>query len=243
VKIVALILALASPSVSYPQIKAAVAAVRAQQPAERVRVFRGQYDIIDCGDSNYTGGWTSKASAYAFIADKVLIWESDLPRLGYPRSVWSAPVAKYESSAIFIANSVAPGSFFEALDGSPSRMEIRRSDLQNALLTYRKTHPHATEIANGLGCGGGELPIKLVTQPVATQVTIIPAFFYELCRVQRIDPNDTTRCAHWREVSGPIVEVSGNYRYVARWHDGTVKRGILDVESAADAGTILLRKP
>ena len=70
-KIVALILALVSPSVSYPQIKAAVAAVRAQQPAERAPAFRGQYDIMDCSESDYTGGVATRASVYAFIAGKV----------------------------------------------------------------------------------------------------------------------------------------------------------------------------
>jgi hypothetical protein len=240
VKIVALILALANPSLSYGQIKTAVAAVRAEQPPRAVNTFGGQYDIMDCGESDYTGGPPTRASEYAYIADKALIWQRDLPRIGYPRGVWAAPVARFESSGILIANSVDPKHFFDVWD---DRIDASRKGLQNALLSYRKTHPHAAAIANGLGCGGGEVPVKLVTQPAATQVTIIPAFFYELCRVQKIDPNDTTRCAHWREVSGPIVEVSGNYRYVARWHDGTVKRGILDVESAADAGTITLRKP
>lgn len=239
-KIVALMLALVSPQLSYAQIKTAVAAVRAQQPVRHADVMDGQYDIMDCGESDYTGGSATLASEYAYIADKVLIWQTDLPRIGYPRRVWAAPVARFESSGIFIANSVAPGKFFDVWD---DRIDASRKALQKTLLAYRKTNPHAVAIANGLGCGGGEVPVKLVTQPVATQVTIIPAFFYELCRVQRIDPNDTTRCAHWREVSGPIVEVSGNYRYVARWHDGTVKRGILDVESAADSGTITLRKP
>jgi len=209
VKIVALLLALVSPQLSYSQIKSAVAAVRAQQPVRHVDVMDGRYDVMDCGESDYTGGRTTRASEYAYVADKALIWESDLPRIGYPRSVWAAPVARFESSGIFIANSVDPAHFFDVWE---DRIDPRRKDLQNALLAYRKTHHHAVAIANGLGCGGGEVPVKLVTQPAATLVTIIPAFFYELCRVQKIDPNDTTRCAHWREVSGPIVQVSGNYR-------------------------------
>jgi hypothetical protein len=240
VKIVALLLALASPSLSYAQIKNAVAAVRAQQTSHRADTYRGRYDIMDCGESDYTGGAATKASEYAYVADKALIWETDLPRIGYPRSVWGAPVARFESSGLFIANSVDPKKFFDVWD---DRIDASRKGLQNVLLAYRKTHPRLADIANGLGCGGGELPVKLVTQPTATQVSIIPSFFYELCRVQRIDPNDTARCAHWREVSGPIVQVSGDYHYVAKWHDGTVKRGMLDVESAVDSGTITLRKP
>jgi hypothetical protein len=240
VRFVALVLALVSPSLSYPQIKSAVVAVRAQRPVQRVDTFEGQYDIMDCGTSDYTGGVATRASEYAYIADKALIWEADLPRLGYPRAVWGAPVARFESTAVSIANSVAPAHFFDVWD---DRIDASRKGLQKALLAYRATHPHAGHIANGLGCGGGEVPVKLVTQPAATQVTIIPAFFYELCRVQRIDPNDTARCAHWREVSGPIVQVSGDYHYVAKWRDGTVKRGMLDVEAASDSGTITLRKP
>lgn len=239
-KIVALLLALASPSLSYAQIKSAVVAVRAERPIQPIRLWERQYDIQDCGESNYTGGAATVASNYAYIADKVLIWEADLPRLGYPRSVWSAPVARFESSSVFIANSVDPKEFFEVWE---DRIGARRDALEKALLAYRATHPQAGRITNGLGCGGGEVPVKLVTQPVATQVSIIPSFFYELCRVQRIDPNDTTRCAHWRDVSGPIVQVSGDYHYVAKWHDGTVKRGMLDVESATGSGTITLRKP
>src|SRR6185503_18851767 len=98
------------------------------------------------GESDYTGGAATRASEYAYIADKVLIWESDLPRIGYPRSVWAAPVARFESSGIAIANSVAPGHFFDVWD---DRIDASRKALQKSLLAYRTSHPHASAIANG----------------------------------------------------------------------------------------------
>jgi hypothetical protein len=255
VAIVALSLALLPPapasaaSVSYAEVKAAVHAVRARTPAFSDAAFRsaydntlmGRYGLDECESPDYTGGAAPAVEAYAYIADRVLTWQADLPRLGYPRTAWSAAVSRFEAVASFGGRASGSKSSLTAWN---ARIDSKRRSLQDVLAAYRRVHPHALwTSADGVGCGGGEIEVKLITQPAATQVSIIPAFFYELCRVQKVDPNDTTRCAHWREVTGPIVEVSGNYRYVARWHDGTVKRGILDVESAADAGTITLRKP
>ena len=236
----------AAPTQSYAQIKSAIVALRSQD-AKRPVARDGAYDIESCefgsdfiGDGNDLDKIT-RAGIYADIANYVSVWESELPRVGYPRSAWHAWTSNYESKAIATANAVAPRSFYEvwrtrapALDG-----------LKNVLVAYRKTHRRAAAIQNVGGCGAGEAPITVVTQPAATQVSIIPAFFYELCRVQRIDPNDTMRCAHWREISGTVTQISGDYHYIAKWHDGTVKRGLLGINSqpAMMTNTITLRKP
>lgn len=90
--------------------------------------------------------------------------------------------------------------------------------------------------------GDGERPIGFVTRPAATHVFIIPSFFYELCRVRKVDPEDTSRCEHWREVLTTVVPITGRYHYIAKWGDGTIARGVLDEEDPA-TGTITLRKP
>ncbi|HEY8321813.1 MAG TPA: hypothetical protein VIG46_08525 [Candidatus Baltobacteraceae bacterium] len=208
------------------------------------------YSLTQCEPPEFTsGGAAPRTAFYADLAGGVFYWEYELPRIGYPERVWRPWVSSYEASIVATARRV-PASVdpFNIWEKSP---QSKFDGLRRVLTAYREKHPRLPEIITGPeGCGGGEVPVKLITQPTATRVVIIPSFFYELCRVRRIDPNDTARCAHWREVSGPIVQVSGDYHYIAKWRDGTVKRGMLDIESAAlpggddpNANTITLRKP
>ena len=232
---------------SYATAKRAASAVlRPRLASEDFGAPRSFYDLVQCEPPDFAApAETTRATIYADLAGGVLYWEHDLPKAGYPRRVWQPWVSQYEQAIVGLARRVPAQKFFAAWEKSP---ESKLDGLRHLLLAYRVDHPRLPEVlSRPEGCGGGEVSVNLVTEPAATQVSIIPAFFYELCRVQRIDPNDTARCAHWREVSGPIVQVSGDYHYVAKWHDGTVKRGMLDVEAASPlgtgTGTITLRKP
>jgi hypothetical protein len=204
------------------------------------------YALTPCDALEFTDGTDQRTGFYADLAGGVISWEHELPQIGYPEWVWRPWVSSYEASIVATARRIPKSvDIFRIWENSP---RSKFDGLRRVLMAYRAKHPHLPGILSGReGCGGGEVPVRLITQPAATRVSIIPSFFYELCRVQRIDPDDTTRCAHWREVSGPIVQVSGDYHYVARWHDGTTKRGMLDVEAASSlglgSGTITLRKP
>lgn len=238
---------------SYAQVKRAVAAVRAVDGGS-TGLDGGGYDLACDPFEDFTGaayGERAYASVerYSDIADRVLRFERDLPRIGYPERVWAAWLAEYERDAVAgrsarPAGGPSSGATFSDLFGSPA-IGPAHSDLdglRDLLAAYRRSHGNVLPVEIG-GCeGAGERPIEVLTKPAATHVFIIPAFFYELCRVRRVDPDDTSRCAQWREVLGRVVPVSGSYRYVAKWADGTTARGILD-EDAVTSGAITLHKP
>ena len=65
------------------------------------------------------------------------------------------------------------------------------------------------EVVIGGGCGAGEVEVTIVTQPSGGQVLLAPSFYYELCRAQDIDPEDTRRCNRWREAHDGKLEYVG----------------------------------
>jgi len=241
--------------VPYAQVKRAVAAVRAAGQASAIPA--GPYEIPCGAFQDFTGavyGDRAEApvEAYADVADRVLGLEADLPRIGYPERAWSAWLARYERDAI-ATRTPAPNSTVGGLGlgdighlGVAPRARIHDpafEGLRLLLARYRRAHRRARPVVLGVCVEGeGERAIAFVSRPAATHVFIIPSFFYELCRVRKIDPEDTSRCEHWREVLSAVVPVSGSYHYVAKWADGTTARGILDEEDPASR-TITLRKP
>ena len=242
----------ATPGPSYALVKSAIASI---SRGHRLEIDRNGDGFVGCGTasscydiescelgSDFIGAPNETATGiYADVANYVSIWENDLPKVGYPERAWRPWISSYEAAAIATVKRYGAAAFYQRSDSTLPPL----SGLRRVLMKYRAAHPKALKIIIDGGCGAGEEPIKVVTLPVATQVSIIPAFFFELCRVQRIDPNDTTRCAHWREISGTVTQVSGDYHYIARWHDGTVKRGMLGVNAppAMLSGTVTLRKP
>jgi hypothetical protein len=260
--VAAIVLGLAQPvgavpadGVPYAQVKRAVAAVRATESAA---VASGPYEISCDPFQDFTGAMYGDRAEmtverYADVADRVLGLEADLPRIGYPERVWSAWLSRYESGAIVerapspVPSAIPTGLGLGGLGLSGiSRPHVRLSGfegLRDLLTSYRRSHRHARHVILGACVDAeAERAVPLVTQPAASHVFVIPSFFYELCRVRKVDPEDTMRCAHWREVASRVVPMSGSYHYIAKWADGTTARGILDKEDAS-SDAITLRKP
>jgi len=63
------------------------------------------------------------------------------------------------------------------------------------------------------GCGAGEVPVKF-RLPNGSRGIIINAFRYELCQVRNINPQDTSACYGWKEITGVPMYLSGSYRYM-----------------------------
>jgi len=221
-------------SAPYPVVKAAIAKVyRETGSSRKPGNTRGTYDLDNCqGGSDFVGDHNdlaklSRIRIYADIANEATIWETDLAALGYPAYLWQPWVKHYENSAVNLLKRVPPAQFYEAWQRSSPPFER----LQSRLNKYWRAHRNLARIVNVGGCGAGEQTWKLVTQPRAAQVLIIPSFFYQLCQVERINPHDTSRCAHWREViDGTITEVSGAYYYRVRWRDGRLRLGKLSFD-------------
>jgi hypothetical protein len=191
---------------------------------------------------------TTLLSHYSTIANVAIRYERALVKLGYPRSVWGATLAAFESyeagrakvlGADFATAHDADGLYDVPFDGAFSNR------IAAEVKGYQATHPSLHGLAFAGGCGADEISVKIVTTPVATQVFLIPTFYYELCRAEKVDPDNTTACDHWREVLGPVAKIAGSYHYVVQWA-GAVRRGILsdkDYRENDDGDVVILRKP
>jgi hypothetical protein len=183
--------------------------------------------------SDYWAEHDKLTVAIADLAFKVVLWSETLQRLGYPASVWQESLSRYESEEL------------RRLDSErDSRDKAFLEKLVALLDAYRSDHPALPEVTVGGECGADEVEVSIVTQPNGGQVLFTPSFFYELCRAQDIDPEDTRQCNRWREAhDGKLEYVSGAYHYLARWSDGATRRGMISF-SANDGGKIItIRKP
>jgi hypothetical protein len=156
----------------------------------------------------------------------------------FPRQIWEAPVRNFEAQEL--------GRIIEA-GGFSQDYQDRRAAMLNALAPplndARQGNRSLPEVTVDGGCGAGEITVNIETDPPGAQVLFIPTFFYELCKAQKLSPDDTERCNHWREaVSGSVASVSGDYVYVARWPDGSARRGKLSISPAQEGQTIRLGK-
>lgn len=191
-------------------------------------------------------GYDTRAGNYAYIADIAVVYERALTRLGYPRSVWGATISDFEAYEVARASRMRPfwdtraSDKYKLLDEPFSGVLGER--LQAALKRYQAAHPRLHGLAFAGGCGAGSIAVKIATLPLATQVFIIPKFYYLVCRAQGVEPENMSACDHWREVTAPVEQVSGSYHYVARWPDGVVRRGVLDFNGAHN-DSITLKKP
>lgn len=76
------------------------------------------------------------------------------------------------------------------------------------------------------GCGAGETLVEFKTDPVASQLRLIPEFFFTVCAKQKRDPWSNTQCRWWKDVLAEGGEmVAGTYRYHAQTSDGKIRQG------------------
>jgi hypothetical protein len=156
----------------------------------------------------------------------------------FPRPIWEAPVRNFEAREL--------DRIVEAR-GFLQDYQDQRAALLNALAPplndARRGNPALPEVTVDGGCGAGEITVNIETDPPGAQVLFSPTFFYEFCKAQKFNPEDTERCHHWREaVSGTVASVSGDYVYIARWSDGAARRGKLSISPGQDGQTIRLGK-
>lgn len=201
-----------------------------------------KFDIVNClGGSAYTGidyRQPSVTAAFADIAFEVVASRDEFQRLGFPASLWQASLTEYEQRRV--DRTVALGVQRQA---DPAVIELMAA-LVRRLNAYRATHPRLPTIVEEGGCGAGEASVSIATAPVGAQVLVIPTFFYQLCKVEKQDPDNPNACPRWREaLEGKLQSVAGDYLYQAHWPDGKTRRGTLRFDMSDDGKTITLRKP
>jgi hypothetical protein len=184
-------------------------------------------DLYHCTSASdaFISNWAEASDLtvrMANLAYDVWLWNRDLQP--YPKSVWEPRLAAFESSEIdrIIRDPKSDDSADLRAHGFSQTLAAEVND------AIRGQSPALTPIRVDGGCGAGEFGVRIVTEPKGAQVLFIPNFFYELCRAQHTDPEDTTKCKRWREaIDGTVQQVSGDYYYFAKWPDGVTRRGKL----------------
>lgn len=197
----------------------------------------GEYDLENCGGADLTDGidaaeeipeippTESELDRLIDLAQVVVTWENDFRILGIPMEVWEPLVNKFEQNGLAHANN--------------DQMEATRKRLRDALNSYRRQSKKPLPKFKIEGeCGAGELEVHIALVPPEGQLFLIPVFLYKLCQAQHLNPADLKSCDRWTEVlKGTASYVSGDYIYLARWADGSVRCGPLGFKSFDQAGT------
>jgi hypothetical protein len=201
------------------------------------------YDLNHCVDGSDFLGWSgvdALTTHFANLAFDTVIWRNNLAKIGYPAEIVDPLLSEYETARLAGALRSPPETRNQQDTANDRFLERFRARLAD----YRRSKPSLTPIIVEGGCGAGEVSVSIATEPRGAQVMFIPTFFYELCKAQRLDPDDTQRCNRWREaVDGTLSHVAGDYLYTARWPDGVTRRGTLSFTFREDGQRILLRKP
>ena len=194
----------------------------------------GTYDLWNCtdpagfmGSDNEGAPGDSALFKLVDLAQTTTVWRKDLNQLGVPKEVWEPLVSSYENLALQQA-----GELKGAQD------EAARNQLAATLNKYRQTSsPGLPRFIVEGGCGAGEIEVRIALQPPDGQIFLIPAFLYKLCQAQHLDPTNPRSCDRWTEViHGAASYVSGDYVYLARWTDGSVRCGPLGFKSFDQEG-------
>lgn len=96
-------------------------------------------------------------------------------------------------------------------------------DMEKRRLRFQ---PSAAAIRLGGGCGAGEMPYLVQTDPKGGRVWLATKFSFDLCGARQLDQWSVEKC-RWTEVDpNQEVYLSGRYVYQSRWPNGKKGRGI-----------------
>jgi hypothetical protein len=170
------------------------------------------------------------------LAEKSVVWRNDLRKLGIPEKVWEPLIGEYENL------------WFK--HRGESELDGQTNKIAAALNKYKQQSDTSlpTFIVGDCAAGAGAVDVRIELQPPEGQIYLIPVFLYKLCEAQHLDPADPRSCDRWTEViHGTASYVSGDYVYLARWADGSVRCGPLGFNSPDLEGKTLqitkLRSP
>ena len=80
-------------------------------------------------------------------------------------------------------------------------------------------------------CGGGEMSVKIKSDPPDAKIRIISDFDWQLCRDLKRDPWNPETCWGWSRIVTKKLPLIGIYRYVAEWKDGKTSRDVVKIET------------
>lgn len=175
------------------------------------------------------------------IALQVVLIKWNLTQLGYPSQLWLPNLKIFEKNVMNKVSSARIDGGYLNFSESEMRSQVLKK-IVPVLNQYRiKKARHLPPVESEGGCGAGEIGINISTTPQNGRVWLIPTFYYELCRLNNIDPFDMNKCTRWREhIKGLLFDVAGDYRYQAIWPDGFIKKGTLTFTNVEYGQTIVI---
>lgn len=267
---VALAAAQAQPSApayypaGYAEMKQAAAIFASEtfgkpEESKAIAAYGNVYAIEDCQE------WAENAELDQAVDRKTLALEALARRIAkhehylsqlYPAAVYAAALSDYERRAIEHHSLEPPprppeGDYESAVYLEYQEWDSRdwklKEELAKSIEARRKElAPNAMAVEPGGGCGAGEQPYLVKTQPANGRLWVATKFAFDLCRARKLDPWDTDSC-RWTELA-PDKEafLSGRYAYQARWPDGKQARGVRAFDGApSQEGTVevVIRRP
>jgi hypothetical protein len=202
------------------------------------------YNLLDC-----SSGRTAIPSAAPLPDDALIMplsdlalatarWSHYLTELGYPANVWQPDLAKFEADEL---STIEHASTYDA-QKADDRAHAFAASLATKLASYHAAHAGKTAVIAWQNCGRESFTRAVTLNPTGG-LSIIPAYLYDLCGRYGVNADDAKQCDRWGIPSSAGVErISGGYRYVARWPDGTNRCGAFTVDTEADRQPLILTK-
>ena len=210
------------------------------------------FDLVDCtGGSEYLlpSGQTNspRTEIIAKLGDlayDVVRMRRALKALGYPEAMWKPALIDYEDAQMKMRITERRPQGADWTSPSWTQQQEFKQRLVATLAAYRaREAPTLPKVIYEGGCGAGDFGVKILVEPHSGHVEFIPVFYYELCKAQRLNPDDNVSCDRWREpADGLLFYVAGDYFYVATWPDGSQRRGRLGFNNLQEGQTITIRK-
>lgn len=188
------------------------------------------YDLTGCASISprLSAADAAVQNVISLAAEMVLVAKT-LTWAGYPPAVWQASVNAFERKQLALLAKRPSADKIEAefqTFGRPFMQQLDR---------YRKSsRTKLPELSwwSVEGCGGHGRPITIKTSPEKGRLRIMPAFYHNLCKAQKVDADDPDKCNHGIDVNdGEQVLLSGKYQYIATWPGGLKQRGRQDFDS------------
>lgn len=202
--------------------------------SSHIESHNADYDVWVCaepaefeGEAEYPDSKSEDLPNLVDLAETTVVWRNDFRKLGVPPEVWESVVRSYEDARLKNGARL-----------SEAQEEAGKKRIAAALNSYRRlSKPSLPRFVVEGGCGAAEIEVHLELRPPNGRLFLIPVFLYKLCQAQHLNPADPRSCDRWTEVlNGTASYVSGDYVYMARWTDGSVRCGPLGFKSNDQEG-------
>jgi hypothetical protein len=191
-------------------------------------------NLAFCFDAGSALGipWRSQAYFAITVALAVEMYEAEFDDWKIPPAISANSISAMEQLAVQTLKDRRPTSYreFEKLSEKRERqLKTLQRRLLKDLTAYTRNRAKMPQFVFDDGCGDGEVDVKITTNPPGATVSYIPVFSYKLCQATKVNPDDAEQCDGWVTAVNVNENLVGRYRYVAKWSDGTQRKGILNI--------------